>query len=66
MIYAGVKGFLDKVKVEDVSKYEQGLLRELRGRGAEILNAVRTDKQIKPETEEKLKALLDSYGKLFG
>jgi len=65
VIYAGVKGYLDKVKAEDVSKYEQGLLRELRGRGVEILNAVRADKQFKPETEEKLKALLESYSKLF-
>src|ERR1700749_4246369 len=63
VIYAGVKGFLDKVKTEDVQKYEQGLLRELRGRAVDILNAVRTDKALKPEIEEKLKALLDSHGK---
>src|ERR1700749_341127 len=63
VIYAGVKGFLDKVKVEEVGKYEQGLLRELRGRAVDILNAVRTDKALKPEIEEKLKALLDSHGK---
>src|SRR6201996_3251863 len=41
VIYAGVKGYLDKVKIEDVQKYEQGLLRELRGRGSDILAAVR-------------------------
>jgi len=66
VIYAGVKGYLDKVKIEDVPKYEQGLLRELRGRAAAILSAVRADKQIKPETEEKLKALLEAHGKQFG
>ena len=65
VIYSGVKGYLDKVKIEDVPKYEQGLLRELRGRGADILNAVRTDKQFKPETEEKLKKLLEAHGKQF-
>jgi len=65
VIFAGVKGFLDKVRVEDVGKYETGLLRELRGRGADIVDAVRSNKQFKPETEEKLKALLESYGKLF-
>src|SRR6202789_1444522 len=48
VIYAGVKGFLDKVKIEDVQKYEIGLLRELRGRASGILNAVRADKAIKP------------------
>jgi F-type H+-transporting ATPase subunit alpha len=66
VIYAGVKGYLDKVKIEDVPKYEQGLLRELRSRAADILSAVRTDKQLKPETEEKLKTLLEAHGKQFG
>jgi len=65
VIFAGVKGFLDKVKVEDITRFEKGLLQELRGPGSAILAAIRTDKQIKPETEEKLKALLTSYGKLF-
>jgi F-type H+-transporting ATPase subunit alpha len=65
VIFAGVKGYLDKVKAEDVQKYEAGLLRELRGRAADILTAIRADKQIKPETEEKLKKLLETYGKSF-
>ncbi len=65
VIYAGVKGYLDKVKVEDVSRFEQGLLGELRGKGSAILAAVRADKQIKPETEEKLTALIENYGKVF-
>ena len=65
VIYAGVKGYLDKVKVEDIQRYEQGLLRDLRGKGADLLAAIRTDKQIKAETEEKLKGFLESYGKVF-
>jgi len=65
VIYSGVKGYLDKIKAEDVQKYEQGLLAELRGKGKDILASVRADKQLKPETEEKLKKLLESYGKVF-
>jgi F-type H+-transporting ATPase subunit alpha len=66
VIYAGVRGFLDNVKVEDVTRFEQGLLQELRGSsGAAILTAIRTDKQIKPETDEKLKTLLGTYAKMF-
>ncbi len=64
-IYAGVKGYLDNVKVEDINRCESGLLSELRGRGADILQAVRLDKQIKPETEEKLKAFIAGYVKNF-
>jgi F-type H+-transporting ATPase subunit alpha len=65
VIFAGVKGYLDKVKVEDVGRYEQGLLRDLRGKGADLLATVRNDKQIKPETETKLKDFLEHYGKAF-
>ncbi len=65
VIYAGVKGYLDKIKLEDVQRYEEGLLNDLRGPGSDILAAVRTDKQIKPETEAKLKAFIENYGKLF-
>jgi F-type H+-transporting ATPase subunit alpha len=65
VIYSGVKGYLDKIKAEDVQKYEQGLLVELRSKGKDILVAVRTDKQLKPEMEEKLKKLLETYGKVF-
>ncbi|MDR3448274.1 MAG: F0F1 ATP synthase subunit alpha, partial [Alphaproteobacteria bacterium] len=66
VIFAGVKGFLDKVKVEDISRFEKGLLQELRGSsGKGILDAIRADKAIKPETEEKLKAMLGSFGKMF-
>jgi F-type H+-transporting ATPase subunit alpha len=65
VIYAGVKGYLDKIAVDEVQRYERELLDVLRGNGTEILTAIRTDKQIKPETEEKLKAFLENYGRMF-
>jgi F-type H+-transporting ATPase subunit alpha len=65
VIYAGVKGYLDNVKVEDISRYELELLSDLRSRGTDILSAIRSDKQIKPETEEKLKKFLENYAKVF-
>ncbi len=64
-IYSGVKGYLDNVKVEDVGRYEQGLLIALRSHGADILAAVRKDKQISPETETKLKKFMEDYTKNF-
>ena len=65
VIYAGVKGYLDKVKVDDVQRFEQGLLNDIRSKASDILGAIRTDKQIKPETETKLKAFLENYGQVF-
>jgi F-type H+-transporting ATPase subunit alpha len=64
-IYAGVKGYLDKVKVEDVTRFEKKYLDEIRTKGADILNAIRTEKAISPATEEKLKGFLENFTKVF-
>jgi F-type H+-transporting ATPase subunit alpha len=64
-IYAGVKGYADKVAVNDITRYEAGLLSGLRGKGKDILTAIRTDGDLKPETEAKLKAFLEDYTKNF-
>ncbi|MDE1149474.1 MAG: F0F1 ATP synthase subunit alpha [Azospirillaceae bacterium] len=64
-IFAGVRGFLDKVKVDDVNRFEARFLDEIRSKGQDILTAIRTDKQISKDTEEKLKAFLESFSKVF-
>ena len=65
VIYAGVKGFLDKVPLNQVQKFEEALLREFRTTRKDVLDTIRTDKQIKPETEEKLRTGIESVVKLF-
>jgi F-type H+/Na+-transporting ATPase subunit alpha len=64
-IFAGVKGYLDKIKVEDVNRFEKKFLDEVRAKGADILATIRTEKQISSATEEKLKAFLDGFAKVF-
>jgi len=64
-IYSGVKGYLDTIKVDDISRFEQGLLIALRSHGKEILAAISKDKQIKPEIEEQLKKFLTDYVRDF-
>jgi len=64
-IYAGVKGFLDSIKVDDITRFEDSLLVALRSHGKEILAAIRDDKQIKPETDEKLKKFMSDYVRDF-
>jgi len=64
-IFAGVRGYLDKVRVEDVNRFEARLLDEIRTKGANILDAIRTEKQLSKETEEKLKSFLDNFAKVF-
>jgi F-type H+/Na+-transporting ATPase subunit alpha len=64
-IFAGVRGYLDRIRTEDVNRFEQRLLDDMRSKGANILDAIRTEKQLTKETEEKLVAFLDSFAKVF-
>ncbi|MBC7950542.1 MAG: F0F1 ATP synthase subunit alpha, partial [Rhodospirillaceae bacterium] len=64
-IFSGVKGYLDKIEVRDVGRFEKGLLVEVKSKAPEILTAISTEKQISADTEGKLKALLDGYAKTF-
>ena len=65
VIYAGVNGYLDKLPVGDVGRYEQELLRSVRSSHAGILDAIRSEKQISGDTEEKLKSVVESFTKAF-
>jgi F-type H+-transporting ATPase subunit alpha len=65
VIFAGVNGYLDKLTVAQVGKFEQGLLAHLRGDGKAVLDAIRNDKQISDDTKGKLKAEIDKFAKTF-
>jgi F-type H+-transporting ATPase subunit alpha len=64
-IFAGVRGYLDKIDLGRVGAFESGLLAELRAGGSAILDAIRTDREIKPDTEKKLIEFIDSFAKSF-
>jgi F-type H+-transporting ATPase subunit alpha len=65
VIFAGVRGYLDGLKLEDVQRFEKALLAELRGGSKPILDAIRKEREITGDTEGKLKALLDGFVKKF-
>ena len=64
-IFTGVRGYLDKIDVSRVGAFEAQFLSELKGREPAILEAIRTDLEIKPETEKKMIAFLDNFAKSF-
>jgi len=64
-IFAGVNGYLDRFEVGEVTRYEQGLLSELRANHAEMLATIRNEGTISDETEGKIKGALDAYTKTF-
>ncbi|MFT5538539.1 MAG: F-type H+-transporting ATPase subunit alpha [Alphaproteobacteria bacterium] len=64
-LFIGVKGFLDGIALNQVGAFEKGSLAEMRDKHGAILDAIRTDGEIKPETEEKLRGVLDEYKRTF-
>ena len=65
VIYAGVRGHLDKVPLNKVTDFEQKLLAEIKTDGSEILAAIRDEKEISDATEEKLKAFMENLAKSY-
>ncbi len=64
-IFAGVKGYLDKIAVGDVTRFEQQLLAEVRTKGKAILETIRKEKALSDDTTAKLSAFLDDFSKTF-
>jgi F-type H+-transporting ATPase subunit alpha len=66
LIYAGTRGYLDKLPTADVRRYEGELISWLRGKKGDLLDAIRTKKDIKADgIEDKIKAALDEFGAKF-
>ena len=65
-IFAGTRGYLDRIQVNQVGEFERRLLADIKARAPEIVEAIRNDREIKKETEEKLVAFLDGFAKSFG
>jgi len=66
VIYAGVRGYLDGLAVNQIAHFEQGLLALLRTEHTDILDDIRNKKQLTDETEAKLKAVLERHVRSFG
>ena len=66
VIFAGTKGYLDKVAVKDVGRYEAGLLAYLRSEKADLLDWItKEDPKIKGEAADTISAALDAYAADF-
>ncbi len=66
VIYAGTKGYLDKVAVKDVGRWEAGMLKHMRGNHKAVLDMITLeDPKIKGEAEAKIKAAIDEFAKDF-
>ena len=64
-LFAGAKGFLDKIEIKDVVRFEAAMLEDIRANGADILDAIRTEKDLSDDTSKRLEAFLDGFCKSF-
>jgi len=64
-IFAGVKGYLDKIATANVTRFEEQFLAEIRAKHADILATIRTEQKLSDDTTSKLKSILDAFAKSF-
>jgi len=66
VIYAGTNGYLDKIPVREVNRFEAGLLAHLRGKHQDLLDDIsQNDRKVKDDLADKIKAALDEFAADF-
>ncbi|KAK7496834.1 hypothetical protein BaRGS_00011814 [Batillaria attramentaria] len=61
VIYAGVRGHLDKVDPSKITTFEAQFMEHLRATQTDLLNTIATEGKITDETDEKLKEVVTSF-----
>lgn len=64
-IFAGVKGYLDKVDLKDVKRFEKDLLQFVKSKHSELLASIKKDGDISKENDEKLHSVIKEFSKVF-
>jgi F-type H+-transporting ATPase subunit alpha len=64
-IFAGTRGYLDKIDVAQVNRYEAALLSDIRATAPQLLADIRDKREITPEIDKALVTFLGDFGKTF-
>ena len=64
-IFAGTNGYLDKLPVSDVTRYEESMIADLRANHSDVLKMIRDTKDLGDDAKKALVAALDAFGKTF-
>ncbi len=65
VIFAGVNGYLDKLDVGDVGRFEEGLLAHLRDKHGDLLATISAEKEISDTTRQSLTGAVDAFARNF-
>ena len=64
-IYSGVNGYLDKISIAEVGKFEKESIAEIKSKHSDILESINKEKEISKENDDKLKLFYDNFIKKF-
>ena len=66
LLYAGVNGYMDNIEVNQIGKFEENLLNSIRENYSQILESIRSTKELSADNESTLKSAVDDFSKNFG
>ena len=61
VLYAGVRGFLDKVQTSEIGKFEKLFLEHLKSKAPQVLDSIRVEKQLNDKTNAELRSILEEF-----
>ena len=64
-IFSGVRGYLDRIDLNDVNRFEREFLSDMRANHAGLLEEIRTSQEMSDESDKALTAILDEFTKKF-
>ena len=64
-LFAGTRGYLDKVAINKIGEFERRLLADMKASAPDIVGAIAKEQAISGDTEKKLIAFLDTFAKSF-
>jgi len=65
VIFAGTRGYLDKLAVSNIGRFEAEFLRYLHAEKSDLLASIRAEKKLSDESEAALKAAVESFSANF-
>ncbi len=64
-IFAGVRGYLDGVGVRDVTRFEEGLLGEIKARHGELMARIDETGDLDDDTEKEVDGIVAAFARTF-
>ena len=64
-IFAGVRGYLDGIGVRDVTRFEEGLLGEIKARHGELMARIDETGDLDDDTEKEVDGIVAAFAKTF-